>query len=229
MTIRGLAVVLSLSALLLTGCGTSQSHSDTSDTSITSHDEHMSPAVVETDTTAEDSEFRGRQVDPRTEAPALGLKSHEGRMVRVEDLRGKVVMVSFLFTQCPDICPVIVQKLRYAQTKLGAQAKDTRIVVVSVDPKGDTPDAVRTFLEKRQMTGRVDWLLGSDAQLRSVWKQWGIAAEPSVTDPNVIQHSGVVWLVDPVGRRAVYYPLSSIDPDNIAQDVTRLLETGATN
>lgn len=215
---RRLALVLGLFAVVLTGCGGSTG-------SGTNDDDSAAQVIIETDPSPATSEFRGGSVDPRVEAPAFDLKSQDGRMVRVEDFRGKVVMVSFLFTRCPDICPVIMQKLRHTQGKLGPKAKDTAIVVISVDPKGDTPETVRTFLERRGLTGHVDWLVGTAPELSAAWQRWGILAAESPQNPSLIEHSGVVWILDTEGRRAVYYPLSTIDPDDIAHDVTRLLET----
>ncbi len=217
MIARRFAIVLGLCAVVLTGCG--GSGSDT-----TADDDPTSQVIIETDTSATDSPFRGGSVDPLTEAPALDLKSQDGRMVRVEDLRGKVVMVSFLYTQCPDICPVILQKLRHAQDRLGPAAEDTALVVISVDPKGDTPQAVRTFLAKRGLTGKVDWLVGTAPELRAAWTRWGVLAAESPDDPSLVEHSGVVWILDTEGRRAVYYPLSAIDADDVAHDVKLLLD-----
>lgn len=216
MSARRLAIALGLATLLaVAGCGGSGTE--------TNHDDHAAEVIIETETSATASEFRGGTVDPREGAAALDLKSQDGKLVRLEDLRGKVVMVSFLYTKCPDICPVILQKLRYAQGKLGPEAKDTALVVISVDPEGDTPAAVRQFLKRRQMTGHVDWLVGSAPELRAAWKRWGVLAAESPEDPSLIEHSGVVWIVDPDGKLAVYYPLSTIDPDDIAYDVKRLL------
>ncbi len=207
-----------LAAVALAGCGGSGG-------SATTDDGPVSDVIIETDTTATPSEFRGGTVEPVVAAPALDLRSQDGELVTLEDLRGKVVMVSFLYSNCPDICPVILQKMRYAQTQLGARAKDTAIVVISVDPKGDTPKAVTSYLKRRGLTGHVTWLVSDAPTLAAAWKRWGVLAAESADDPDLIEHSGVVWLLDQEGRRVVYYPLSAIEPDDIVHDIGRLLTT----
>ena len=217
---RRLAALISLAAALaVAGCGSSGSGGESGHT----HDDAGSAAIIETDSSTSPSEFRGGEVEPVTAAPALDLRSQDGKKVRMADFRGKVVLVSFLYTRCPDICPVILQKMHNAQTKLGAKAKDTAIVVISVDPKGDTPAAVRTYLAKRNLTGHVTWLVGDATELGAAWKRWGVIAAESPTDPDLVEHSGVVWLVDAEGNRRGYYPLSAIEPDDIVHDATRLL------
>jgi len=167
------------------------------------------------------SEFRGGSVGNPEPAPEFGLRTHDGKLVTVDSLRGNVVMVSFLYSRCPDICPIIIEKLKLVQAKAGD--KRVKIVVVSVDPKGDTPAAVASFLKAHQATGKVDWLTGSAADLRATWKRWGILAERSEENPALIEHSGVVWIMDKQGRRAVYFPLSTIEVDDLAHDVDVLL------
>lgn len=213
---RTLAVLGALGALALAGCGGSGS------TDTGTSDDPTSEVIVESGTADTASPFRGGAVEPRTPAPAFNLTSSTGKRVQVADFRGKVVMVSFLYTRCPDICPVILQKLRMAQTELGADAKNTAIVVVSVDPEGDTPAAVNTYLQRRKLSQHVTWLVGDHPTLSKAWERWNISSRESTKDPALIEHSGVMWLLDAQGRRAIYYPLDAIDPANIAHDVREL-------
>ena len=77
--------------------------------------------------------------------------------MRLSDFRGSWVAVAFLYTHCPDVCPLIAQNLNAALAK----ARDLRVVAVSVDPKGDTPAAVRAFMRSRRLPGSFHYLIGS--------------------------------------------------------------------
>jgi protein SCO1/2 len=72
-----------------------------------------------------------------------------------------VVLLTFSYDHCPDVCPLIIAKLHNALLKLGPQARRLQIVAVSVDPKGDTPASIRAFLSAHEMTGRMEYLIGS--------------------------------------------------------------------
>ncbi len=91
---------------------------------------------------------------PQIAAPPLKLDDSLGQPINIDDYRGKAVLVTFIYTHCPDICPLIVGHLHAALSKLGPDAKDFQIIAVSVDPKGDTPKTVKKFLADHQMTGR---------------------------------------------------------------------------
>ncbi len=80
----------------------------------------------------------------REQAPPIHLRNYLGRRSRCPQYRGKAVLVTFLYTHCPDICPLITSNLRVTLNMLGAQASQAQIIAVSVDPRGDTPAASRT-------------------------------------------------------------------------------------
>src|SRR5271169_1311593 len=86
-------------------------------------------------------------LEPARPAPALSLHNYLGQPVNIASDRGKAVLVTFLYTSCPDVCPLITSDLRVALNLMGAKtASKVRIIAVSVDPRGDTPKAVAAFL-----------------------------------------------------------------------------------
>lgn len=172
---------------------------------------------------ADVEEYSGGTVSPVTAAPELGLHTWNGRDVRIGDYRGKAVLVTFVYTSCPDVCPLIIDNLVRVKERLGPEGKRLRIVGVSVDPKGDTPAKVKRFLAAHRATGRVDYLIGSRRQLEAAWARWGIAARVDKDHPNLVEHSGVIWGVDPRGRRVTFYPASGFDVADIESDVRNLL------
>jgi protein SCO1/2 len=150
--------------------------------------------------------YEGPMLDPPLPTPPLRLRDAQGATVDIASYRGKAVLVTFIYANCPDICPVIVQKLKAAQTRLGARARDLRLVAVSTDPKGDTPARVTRFLRDRGMLGRMEYLVGSRTQLERVWQEWGVLSEPDASVPELINHSGYIFGISASGVRTTLYP-----------------------
>jgi protein SCO1 len=158
---------------------------------------------------------------PRSEPP-LALDSYLGRPVDISAYRGKAVLVTFLYTRCPDVCPLITSNLRVALEQMGpAVASRAEIIAVSVDPRGDTPRAVATFLAQHRMTGRMQYLVGSASQLARVWSAWGVGSERDAQQPELVNHSGLVYGITASGKQATIYA-ANFRPADIAHDVPLL-------
>ena len=84
-----------------------------------------------------------RRLPDSSEAPDFALRDQDGTTVSMSSQRGRFTLVTFLYTNCPDVCPLIAEHLNTALRQLGTTRADTRVLAVSVDPKGDTPSAVR--------------------------------------------------------------------------------------
>jgi protein SCO1/2 len=160
---------------------------------------------------------------PAKPAPALALRNYLGHPVNIDSYRGKAVLVTFLYTSCPDICPLITSNLRVALNLMGpAKASKVQIIAVSVDPRGDTPKAVAAFLARHGMTGRMQYLIGSAKELARVWKAWGVGSERDAQQPQFINHTGLVYGVTGSGKRLTLYA-SSFQPSEIVHDVPLLV------
>jgi protein SCO1 len=164
--------------------------------------------------------LQGLVLRPPKLAPALALRNYTGAPVDIQAFRGKAVLVTFVYTHCPDVCPLIVSSLAAAQRRLGRTAKRLQILAVTVDPKRDTPGAIKLFLGARDATGRMDYLLGSHRQLMRTWKAWDVGV---TVDRNQIiaGHSAVVYGIAASGRMEVVYP-SDFSPAQIVHDVPLL-------
>jgi protein SCO1 len=154
-------------------------------------------------------------------APPLRLDDSLGKAVNIDQFRGKAVLVTFIYTHCPDVCPLIVGHLHAAQDELGKEAKKLQIIAVSVDPKGDTPKTVKAFLAQHQMTGRMQYLIGSRPQLERTWKAWNIGANVNKRNPDVVEHSAEVYGIDANGKITTLYP-ANFKPATIVHDVPLL-------
>jgi protein SCO1/2 len=130
--------------------------------------------------------------------------------------------VTFLYTNCPDVCPIITSNLRVAQSLMGpAEAAKMQVIAVSVDPYGDTPKTVAAFLARHEMTGRMRYLTGSLHELARVWKAWHVGSERDARQPQFVEHTGIVYGVSASGKITTVYA-SNFTPAEIAHDVPLL-------
>ncbi|HUA75089.1 MAG TPA: SCO family protein [Solirubrobacteraceae bacterium] len=162
------------------------------------------------------------QLSPPSPAPPIKLRNYLGEEVDLSQYRGKALLVTFLYTNCPDVCPLITSNLRVAQNLMGPKtAAKAQIVAVSVDPKGDTPKAVASFLKHHEMTGRMQYLVGDAHELAKVWQAWGVGSERDAQQPQFINHSGLIYGITASGKRTTVYS-ASFRPATIAHDVPLL-------
>ena len=159
-------------------------------------------------------------------APEIRLTdARSGRAFDAADLRGRPYLVTFLFVNCPDVCPLIGQELRQTLELLGPQTDDVAVVAVSVDPRHDTAEAVRTWLRRQRQPEQFHYLIGSEEQLEPVWK--GFYAAPQQPGNPESAHTAVVWLIDAEGRlQGKVGAGQSFEPAALAQDVRTLLSGG---
>ena len=160
----------------------------------------------------------GAIIQSKPVAPPISLHDDRGRAVRLSDFRGKWVAVAFLYTHCPDVCPLIAQNLNVALTR----APDLRVVAVSVDPKGDTPATVRAYARSHRLAGTFHYLIGSRAELQPVWSAWHVATVPGPS--KTVGHSAFEVLVDPQGRERAYYD-AKVTAADVLHDLRRLRGT----
>ena len=167
---------------------------------------------------ADDNTFEGATMPQGLFAPDFELKDQEGEPVSMRALRGQPVIVTFLYTHCQDTCPIQAQTVRGALDDLG---HDVPALAIAVDPPNDTAQSARKFLAEQRATGRLDFVLGSRAQLRPIWEGFGVRPQ-SVTE----EHNARITLVDARGIQRVGYPGSEATPERLAHDL-RLLESEA--
>jgi len=177
--------------------------------------------------TAQDVEgpFKGRAspFDGALRPPAprsdFVLSNQDGEIVRIGDERGKVVVLSPMYTTCQDSCPLVAQQIRGAIDDLPA-ADRSRVVAhaISVDPVNDTPQRARTFLLERRVRGYLDFLLGSRADLAPVWQQFGFSPQAKAEE-----HNSYVVLLSREGRQTVGFPIEHLTPEGLRHDIEVLL------
>lgn len=154
--------------------------------------------------------FQG-SIRPPAPPGDFALRDQDGRTARLSDQRGRVVVLTFMYTTCQDECPTVAQQIRGALDALGG---DVPVLAVSVDPERDTPERARRFLAKHRMTGRMRFLLGDEARLQPVWRTYGV--QPQEDDA---EHNAYVLVLDRSGRARVGFPIGGLTPEGLAHDI----------
>jgi protein SCO1 len=155
------------------------------------------------------AELVGPTVEGSPAAPDFALVDQSGQHVRLSDYRGKVVALTFLYTNCPDVCPLIATKLSEARRQLGPDGAGVELLAITVDPEHDTPAAVQAFNKEHQLDGS-NWhyLLGSASDLRPVWSSYYVGTDAaqvpgsaavanSGPSPDQVDHTAIIYLIDP--------------------------------
>lgn len=165
--------------------------------------------------------FSGGTTTPVRPAPEIALRNHRGEPVTLEQYRGQPLLVTFLYSHCPDVCGLIMANLKRVRQQLGTRARDLQIIGVSVDPRGDTPQSVANYLDTFEMTGRMQYLLGSTGQLARTWKAWNVGSERDTSRPELVAHSALVYGISASGKLVTLYP-PDFKPADIVHDVPLL-------
>jgi protein SCO1/2 len=178
-----------------------------------------SPAkVVETPATPKTT-FAGGELTPPRPAPPLSLRDASGHRFTLSARGGRYVLVTFLYTHCPDVCPLIASNLNTVLRALGPKA-NVEVLAVSVDPKGDTVAAVRAYEKRMHLEPRFHFLIGSRAALHPVWAAWHVLAVDR--KPDLVDHVSYTALVDPTGKQRLLYD-SQVNAQQVLHDL-RLLK-----
>jgi len=142
------------------------------------------------------TDIRGSLPDLRFDLATAGNPHLTAR-----DLRGKVVLVYFGYTHCPDVCPLTLARLAAAVRQLGAGAPAVRILFISVDPPRDTPELVATYA--RAFSPQAVGARGTPKEIEDLARRYRVAYQAQAPDADgnyVVMHSKVVYVFDPQGR-----------------------------
>ena len=151
-------------------------------------------------------EFKAGVFDPPRLAPDFELPGTHGQPLKIADYRGKVVVLGFGFTHCPEVCPMTLATLAAARKELGEQAADVQVVWITVDPERDDADRLGKYVTAFD-PGFVGGT-GTEAQLAAVRKDYGIAAAKIKNEgqPDGWSHSAFTYLIDRDGKLRALMP-----------------------
>ncbi|HEX4837632.1 MAG TPA: SCO family protein [Solirubrobacteraceae bacterium] len=170
---------------------------------------------------ASQNRFDGAAFPPGVRARDFMLRDQHGHSVSLNAHRGEVVALAFLSTDCR-ACVLVAQQVRGALDELGA-APGVRTIFVSTDPHADTHARVGRFLSETSLSGRVEYLTGTSAQLRPVWRTYRVP--PASAGKSASEAATTVLLIDRAGTERVGFGLEQITPEGVTHDI-RLLQAG---
>lgn len=182
-------------------------------------------AGSEQGTAGTDTGFRGMVMQEAKEAPDFELPAADGSTFKLSDQRGKVVLIFFGYTYCPDVCPATMAVWKQLGERLKDRADDVRLVFITVDPERDTPERLREYLSK--FGEHIIGLTGTREQLQPVWDAYSVRTEriemPDSSLKYAVAHPAQVYLVDPEGKLRLLYPLG-YKAEDIEHDIRLLLQ-----
>ena len=153
--------------------------------------------------------------EPYPAAPEIALTQGNGSSFQLSGMRGKVVLVFFGYTNCPDECPLTMAKLKQTFTLLGAQSTDAQVLFITTDPIRDNADVLQKYTA--QFNSTFIGLTGTLEQMQKVWNGYGVVAENGGAT-----HSNRVYVVDRNGMLRLTFPYE-MEPDAMASDIKILL------
>lgn len=173
---------------------------------------------------ARQASFRGTAYEtPFPAAPDFTLTDANGKPFTLSKNDGKITLLFFGYTFCPDVCPTTLAELKLATEKLGKDSENVRVVFVSVDPGRDTSELVQKYVERFNpaFTG----LSGTEEELTPIWNEYGIFREivKGTAETNyIVNHTARVILVDANGNLRLSFGFQT-PPEDIAHDIEIIL------
>lgn len=163
--------------------------------------------------------FHGQTIQSNQAAPSVELNGPNGSTVRLTDYEGKVVVLYFGYTFCPDVCPITLSKLDRALDILGDDAEDVQVIMVSVDPERDTPEVLEQYMAHFNpdfvgVTGDVDAI----DRIATVYGVYYEAEEGSEATGYLVNHTATVMVVDKDGYLKLVLPFEGT-AEEVAADL----------
>jgi protein SCO1/2 len=169
-------------------------------------------------------QFKGSLIDPPADAQDFELVDAGGNSFRLSDQLGKVVILFFGFTHCPDVCPTTMAEFKVIHTELGEDSRDVKFVFISIDPERDTPEKVDAYVSA--FNPDFIGLTAGEEELEPIWKAYGVFSEKQSTEDDkmyTLMHSSIVYVIDKAGKWRSTFPFE-LGPLEMAADIAQLLE-----
>ena len=174
---------------------------------------------------AKPASFRGTSYgEPYPKAAEIELKKSNGETFRLSDQKGKIVLLFFGYTSCPDVCPTTLAELKQVMDGLGNKADLVQVVFVSVDPERDTPEKIQKYVE--HFNHSFIGLSGTTDELQNVWNNYGVFRERVESNSAfgyIINHTARTYLIDADGNLRLSYGFQT-PVENIVSDLKILLK-----
>lgn len=171
-------------------------------------------------------EWNGAAYEPPRKGIEFTLTNVDGEQMSTSELEGKVVLMYFGYTNCPDFCPTTLRDFLRVKQDLGDQADEVAFMMVSVDPARDTPAVMKEFLEfyDPEFIG----LTGTEEDLVPIKQEFGIISDPGEATPETgsyfVDHSTKTYVLNQDGELALEYAWGTT-ADDITEDVKHMLDS----
>ena len=152
------------------------------------------------------------------------LTDHYGTPMQLSDFSGKVVLLNFGYTHCPDVCPTTMFNMKRLMSQLGDDGAQVQVLFITLDPERDTPQRLQSYVEYFD-SGFVG-LTGTTDEIKHIADRYGMRYEKEGMASSLeysIAHTGLIYLLDQQGRIRVFFKLNA-PAERIAQDVRLLLK-----
>ena len=158
----------------------------------------------------------------------FALTDQNGARVEFRKLRGKPVVINFMYTSCPDICPLLTASLKILRDHMKpAEARDIRFLSITTDPEIDTPKVLKDYSRRHKADApNWSWLTGEARELAPVWQGLGVSVKRIAK--GLIEHTTLTVVADANGYMRFAYFGSAPDPDVLLKDLRALEQSPST-
>lgn len=183
-------------------------------------------ALVAWQVFAQEYTYQGSLIDPPVKAGGFELLDQNGDLYKLSDQRGKVALIFFGYTHCPDVCPVTLSEFKQIKRQLGEQASGVEFIFITVDHERDTQEKLAQYLANfdPDFVG----LTGEQSDLEAVYQNYGVYRAKQQTGSAagyLVDHTARVFAIDKDGNWRLTYPFG-MEVEKIYQDVRHLLMEG---
>ena len=183
----------------------------------------MALALAGCDKAVPPSSFQSVDVTGLGYARNFKLTDHNGKLRSLADFRGKVVVMFFGFTQCPDVCPTTMIEMAQVLKLLGEQSKDVQVLFVTVDPERDSQELLQQYVPAFHPS--FIGLRGDEAATDAVMKEFKVVRMKSAgktPTSYMVEHTAASFVFDKEGKVRLYVR-PDITPEALAADIKQLL------
>lgn len=165
------------------------------------------------------------------QAPNFTLTDHDGERITLEQFKSKIVLIAWGYTNCPDVCPITLAKLKNVVEDLGDKSDQVQVLFLTVDPDRDTPDRLKSYVPFFN-NGFVG-VTGTQEKIEKIADEYGVTivkhpavygrSEEDHWDRYLLTHTNTIYLVNRGGELLFTYPHYNAESEGIASDLQKLL------
>ena len=168
--------------------------------------------------------FHGTTISPPLPVTDFALQTANEEVFRLSEQKGKLILLFFGYTSCPDVCPVTLATFKQVYDDLGADAQLVRFVMITADPDRDTPERVAEYAA--QFNPEFIGLSGDLVVLEQIWKELGVFVEKQESNSAagyLVSHTASVYVLDQQGGLTMTFPYGT-NATEIADDIRQILK-----